>query len=44
MRAILQGTPTVAGISLVIQESLSKLDGEDILNVESFIDQIEKES
>lgn len=44
MRAILQGTPTVAGISLVIEESLSKLDGEDILNVESFIDQIEKES
>ncbi len=41
MRAILQGTPTVAGISQVIEENLSSISDEDASVLEDLLEQIE---
>ncbi|MEM9446187.1 MAG: beta-ketoacyl synthase N-terminal-like domain-containing protein [Verrucomicrobiota bacterium] len=43
MRAILQGTPTVAGISKVIEENMGDLSENQVLAVEDLLDQIENE-
>jgi hypothetical protein len=43
MRTILQGTPTVAGIAKVIEESMSQIDEEQISLVEGLLEEIEGE-
>lgn len=43
MRAILQGTPTVAGIAQVIEESMSSIDEDQASLVEDLLEQIEGE-
>ncbi|MBG85656.1 MAG: hypothetical protein CMO80_01995, partial [Verrucomicrobiales bacterium] len=44
MRAILQGTPTVAGIAAVIEENLPTLTQDDASVVEDLLEKIEAES
>ena len=44
MRAILQGTPTVAGIAAVIEENLPTLTQDDASVVEDLLDKIDAES
>ena len=43
MRAILQGTPTVAGISQVIEENMAGLDEGEAMVLEDLLEKIEKD-
>lgn len=44
MRAILQGTPTAAGIAEVIEQSTPSITEDEFATVESLLDQLEHES